>query len=75
MEVQLRAFFKGHADYSGQLVQRRSVGNQVRNSITMLTELSQTYNIAIVGPIKQTPWLESAGANYTDRATAACRRS
>jgi hypothetical protein len=24
---------------------------------------------------KQTPWLESAGANYTDRATAACRRS
>jgi hypothetical protein len=24
---------------------------------------------------KQTPWLESAVANYTDRATAACRRS
>jgi hypothetical protein len=24
---------------------------------------------------KQTPWLESAGANYTDQATAACRRS
>jgi hypothetical protein len=24
---------------------------------------------------KQTPWLEPAGANYTDRATAACRRS
>jgi hypothetical protein len=24
---------------------------------------------------KQTPWLKSAGANYTDRATAACRRS
>jgi hypothetical protein len=24
---------------------------------------------------KQTPSLESVGANYTDRATAACRRS
>jgi hypothetical protein len=24
---------------------------------------------------KQTPWLESAGANYTDQATTACRRS
>jgi hypothetical protein len=24
---------------------------------------------------KQTPWLEFAGANYTDRATAACRQS
>jgi hypothetical protein len=29
----------------------------------------------IVSENNKTPWLESAGANYTDRATAACRRS
>jgi succinate dehydrogenase flavin-adding protein (antitoxin of CptAB toxin-antitoxin module) len=39
---------------------------RVNTWITTYTKISKQ---------KQTPLLESAGANYTDRATAACRRS
>jgi hypothetical protein len=33
---------------------------------------SRTLDLSVVYT-KKTPWPESAGANYTDRATAACR--
>jgi hypothetical protein len=40
-----------------------------------LAKFNFTHVMVIEVYLKKTPWLESAGANYTDRATAACRQS
>jgi hypothetical protein len=45
--------------------------------LTQVTAVTSTILSALIETpiLTKIPWFESAGMNYTDRATAACRRS